>query len=332
VNHRAAELVRTLVSELRATLRATGARASAMLGLFFRAGRRHAAAVFAAGIVALGVIGWAFYARLPGRLPSPLDWRAAAIVLGRDARPGDAVALAPWWAERAREVLPPWVPVMAFPQLAGEDLVGVRRIWLLALPGAPGHRRELDRELTGRAGAIAGPERLGRLELTRYDLRSPMLPLAFLPDRLATAAVSVGDQPCSRDEHGVFRCPAPPFVTVAREVREVDALPRPCLYAHPSPGAPLTLSFPAVPLGRALRGHTGIVGEAALGGASPVRLLVKVDGEDLGSTEEPPAKPGWHRFQMDTQRHAGRTATVTFVVTATDVGHRHFCFDAYTVP
>jgi hypothetical protein len=340
MRRRASELARRCFAGLRSEIRAAGDRGTAAArraalaarGLLWPPSRRHWAGLFAAGIVALGIHGWWFHATLAGRLPSILDWRAAAAVLGRDARPGDAVALEPWWAERAREVLPAWLPVMAFPRLAGEDLVGVRRVWLLALPGAPRHRADLGGDLAARAAAVSGPQRLGGLELTRYDVRSPTLPLAFLPDRLASATVSVGDRPCARDARGAFRCPAPPFVVVAREVREVSYLPRPCLYAHPSPGAPLTLSFPGVPLGRALRGHTGIVGEAAWAGKSAVRLSVKIDGHDEGFTEEPPAQPGWHPFEVDTARHAGRSVTVTFVVTAPDVTRRHFCFDAYVLP
>jgi len=340
VRRHAAQIARACTSELRAALRAVRVRAgsgavraaSATFTLAWPPGRRHAAALFAAGILATGMYGWFFTSTLSGRLPSALDWRAASAVLERDSRPGDAVALAPWWAERAREVLPAWIPVMAFPRLAGEDLVGVRRVWLLSLPGAPGHRLDLARDLAGRTGAVAGPQRLGGLELTRYDLRSPTLPLAFLPDRLASASVSVGGRPCSPDRRGVFRCPAQPFVVVAREVREVDYLPRPCLYAHPSPGEPIILSFPAVPLGRVLRGHTGIVGEAALEGKAPVRLSVKIGDEEVGSVEEPPAKPGWHTFEIDTVRHAGHSGTVTLTVTAADVARRHLCFDAYTLP
>ena len=161
-----------------------------------------------------------------------------------------------------------------------------------------------------------------------------MAPLAFLPDRLATATVSSGERACARDARGDFRCPAPPFVVVAREVREVDFLPRPCLCAHPSPelGGPLTITFPAVPLGRALRGHTGIAGEAALPGEAAVRLTVKIEGQDAGAAEEPPTRPGWHTFQLDTARYAGRVGAVTFTVTAASVDGRHLCFDAYTLP
>lgn len=305
---------------------------------------RHGAAALAAAVGALGLQALVFQARLPGRLPSALDWQAAAALLERDARPGDAVALSPMWAERAREVLPERLPahpgaplvVMAYPRYApaAEDLVGVKRVWLLALPEAPGADRAMARDLEARSSERDGPQRLGAIEVTRYDLKSPVLPLSFLPDRLAGARVRLGDARCAPEPGGGFRCPGPPWARVAREVREMDLLPRPCLFAHPGadPAAPLSIEFPEVPMGRLLRGHTGIAGDAALRGTSPVRLSVKVDGEELGAAQEPPRAPGWHLFQMDTARHAGRQHTLTFTVTAADPGARWFCFDAMTLP
>ena len=94
----------------------------------------------------------------------------------------------------------------------------------------------------------------------------------------------------------------------------------------------LTIEFPEVPMGRVLRGHTGIAGDAALRGGSPVRLAVAVDGEEVGAAQEPPRKPGWHVFQADTARHAGRAHRLAFTISAADPGARWFCFDAMTLP
>lgn len=292
------------------------------------------AAVFLCLVAGFGVYGIAFYARLPGRLPVQDDWKAAATVLGRDTRTGDAVALAPMWAERARLFLPPGLPVMSFPSYLDEDLVNVRRVWLLALPAAPGTTaKKLAAELAAKASAVDGPQRLGNLELTRYDLKSPTLPLAYLPDRLEGAKVTVGSADCPR-EGGTFRCPAPPWVKVERVVREVNYLPRVCLYAHPNPdpAAPLTIEFPAVPLGKTLRGHTGILGEQMLDGNAPVTLAVSVDGAPIGQAEEPPRTPGWHLFQLDTAKWAGQPHALSFRITAPDVWQRIFCFEAMTLP
>jgi len=273
----------------------------------------------------------AFQSRLPSRLPSALDWRSLAALLARDARPGDAVALSPWWAERARGVVPATLPVLAFPRFAGEDLVGVRRVWLVALPDAPGHRWEVEDDLAARAAAMADTVRLGELAVTRYDLRGPTLPLAFLPDRLARASVALGETACAPDGGGGFRCPGS-RATVAREEREVEGLPRPCIVALPPPGgAALRVTFPGVPLGRALRGHLGVVGEAALGGSGPVRLAVSLDGREVGRAQLPPRDPSWRAFQVDTVLEAGRTREVALTL-ALEGEPRPVCLDAYVLP
>jgi hypothetical protein len=299
------------------------------------------AALLAAVVGGLGLHGLAFQATLPSRLPSLVDWQAAAALLSRDARPGDAVALSPEWAGRARELLPERLPerpdvplpLLSLPAYAGEDLAGVRRVWLISIPRAPGHDARIARELAARADEARPPQRLGALEVTRYSLREPLVPLAFLPDRLGTASARVGDAPCSRDGRATLRCGVEPRQPVAREVRDVDGLPRVCVLLHPPPGgSPLALEFPGVPIGRSLRGHTATVGDAPLAGSAPVRLAVRVDGEEVGLVEEPPGRPGWRPFQLDTSRLAGRVRDVSVEVRAADPAHAPFCFEAMTVP
>jgi hypothetical protein len=298
------------------------------------------AALLAAVVGGLGLYGLAFLATLPARLPSEIDWQAAAALLARDARPGDAVALSPPWAGRAREALPERLPdrpdaalpLLALPGYAGEDLAGVRRVWLVSLPRSPGHDDGIARDLAARGDPGRPPQRLGALEVARYDLRAPLVPLAFLPDRLAAASAWVGDAPCPRDARGGLRCGREPWQVVARQVREVDGRPRVCVLAHPPPGgAPLALEFPDVPIGRALRGHAAIVGDGARSGGAPPRMAVRVGGEEVGSVEAPPGPPGWHPFQLDTSRLAGRARDVSFEVHAADPSPRGFCLEAMTV-
>ena len=280
-----------------------------------RSAARAAAVLLAAGVVALGLYGLEFLAALPHRLPSPSDWQEVAARLGREAHPGDAVALAPWWAERARAVVPSSLPVLAFPRIAGEDLPGVRRVWLVALPGVPGGEGLLERDLAGRGVRATPAARVGGLELSRFDLTEPVLPLFRLSERIDGASVSPASGPHP-----------------SREVREVDLLPRDCLVAQPSPGrSPLTLAFPAVPLGRTLRVFTGIVGEAALQGEAPVEVAIALDGRQVALAEEPPAAPGWHRTDVDTATLAGRTATLTVTLRTADRGPRPLCLEAYAL-
>jgi hypothetical protein len=294
---------------------------------------RLGALALALGVGGSGLYGLWFQATLPRRLPSPRDWRSVAALLARDARPGDVVALAPAWAERAREVLPPTLPVLAFPRLAGEDLVGARRVWRVALPGAPGYRAEDRDGLVARAAAVDGPLALGALEVTRVDLRAPTLPLAFLPDRLEGAEVTEGGAPCAARPGGGFACPG--GAGVAREVREVELLPRPCLSGSTGgdPARPLAIAFRGVRLGARLRGHAGVVGEAALEPGGALRVAVDVAGRRAASLEVEGGDVRWQSFEADTAPEAGRTAAVIITVGDADAGDpRPFCLDAYALP
>jgi hypothetical protein len=236
----------------------------------------------------------------PARLPSELDWRAAATLLQRDARPGDAVLLAPAWLERAREVVPPGLPLLARPQLADERLLGVRRAWLLTAPSAMPARRDLARDLAGRSRAW-DTQHLGALEVTRYDLGVPVVPVARLADR-------------------------PPPLAVVRQ-RDGGGSPRRCLELSPAPGAPVTLAFPATPLGRILAGHAAL--ETGHEGP-PVRIAFSVDEEEIGALTL--AGAGWRSFELDTSRHGFTAHLVTVVASAEEPGAGPICLEALALP
>ena len=212
-------------------------------------------------VAAAGILGLWFQATLPARLPTSTDWAAAAAVIARDARPGDAVALAPAWAERAREVLPERVPaspgvplpVLALPSYAEPDapLDGIRRVWLLALPDVPGGPGRAAAELAGRAASVEPPLRIGQLEVSLFPLRTPSLPLWRLADRVPAARSGTAPGP-------------------VRAVREVGFLPRDCVvvsFPGPTP-EPVSLRVEDAPLGSGLRGRVGLVGLPAPGAAS----------------------------------------------------------------
>ena len=296
-------------------------------------GARAVAALFAAAIAALSIHGIVFLAALPSRLPSASDWQRVAARLEREAQPADAVALAPWWAERARAVLPAALPVLAFPRLAGEDLPGIRRVWVVAVPSAPGGTGLVERDLAGRGTRAVAAERVGALALSRFDLAEPVLPLSQLSERIDGASASLMGRPCPRDRGGALRCPGRAGAHVSREAREVDLLPRVCLVIEPPPAAgPLTLTFPAVPLGRTLRVLTGIVGETPQQADAAVKVGIALDGRDAGETEERPGTPGWHRTDVDSAALAGRPATLTFTVRAGRGHPRPICLEAYALP
>lgn len=301
------DLLAREVEALRGTLR-SWADAAHRLWLARPGPVRTAAVAFVAGAAITGAAALVAQARLPDRLPAPRDWAALRTLVEGDARPGDAVVLSPAWAERARELLPASVPVLAHGRWDGEDLLGVRRVWLVSLPRAPGFSPQAESELLRRAARPGPPLRVGELQVTRLELSSPLIPLAFLPDRLARAQG--------------------PRASAVREVREVAGVPRPCLVAGDG-GAPLALplSFEPIRIGRFVRGHVGATGAAAL--PAPVRIALRVGGEEAGVAEVSGA--GFVPFQIDTARFAGQLLPVSLVLTTLG-GGAQLCLDAAALP
>jgi hypothetical protein len=262
-------------------------------------------------------------------MPGADDWAAAGVLLARDARPGDAAVVSPAWAERLRAVVPPHLPVFAYSRYAGEELDGVRRIWLVSLPGAPGFTWDAEVDLLERAARAEAPLTLGGLEVARLDVTYADLPLAFLPDLLDRALVTLAGAPCLPDADGVRRCPEREggAATILRSVAEVGGRPRPCLVLHGAGSAPLALAWPSIPIGRVLRGHLSAAAEGG-GAPPPVRVALRIDGEEAGASDLPSG--GWRPFRFDTGRWSGQPHTV--VLEARAERPATLCLEAVTLP
>jgi hypothetical protein len=272
--------------------------------------------------------------RLPGLLPSELDWSAAAALLERDSRTGDAVVVAPAWAERARAELPARVPVFSLAQYAREPLLGVRRAWLLSLSGAPFSGERVARDVAARASSHGGPQQIGNLTITRYDLAQPSRAIAFLPDWLGQATALLGARPCERDGPFALRCPGDDSIRIAREIRELGGAPRACISTFPGSAAtgPVTLTFPSVPMGLQLRGGAGVIGRLPSEATSAIRVAVQVDGEEVAAVELPPGAPAWKRFEIPTGSLAAEPHAVSVILSSPDPEGRKVCLDLWTLP
>jgi hypothetical protein len=320
-----ARLLRRELDHVRTTLRGWGA-VAARAWRHRPAGPRLAAIAFVCGAAIAGASAIVAQARLPRRLPSARDWDAVRALVERDARPGDAVVLSPAWAERARELLPSATPVLARTRWVGEDMLGVRRVWLVSVPRAPGFSWDPELDLLDRASREVPAEAIGAFEVAVLDLAYPTIPLAFLPDRLAGATVTLGGAACAADPAGAYRCDAPAPARVARDVRELAGAPRPCLAVTLPGGAPLELGLSPVRVGRVVRGHVGALGGGAL---APVRVAVVLDDEEAGAAEI--SGEGFLPFQIDTTRFAGQPREVSLVLT-TPAASAELCLDAVTLP
>jgi hypothetical protein len=228
-----------------------------------------------------------------GSAPEDAAWRAAADRVRAGLRPGDLIVFAPDWIDPiGRRELGDLIPVEAAARM---DAARYGRIWELAIRGAQSP------DTAGLAPVVS--EDVGGIAVRRYE-RAPAIVVGDVLDALPTA-VSTG---------------APPSL----ELAEVGFAPHRCLQVSPAPGAPLRLTFPAFPLGRALVGHVGIADVFTRRDVrSPVRLEVELAGRIIASAEAG-VDDGWVRFAADTPPG---TADVTFVLTARD-RDRKLCFAA----
>jgi hypothetical protein len=260
-------------------------------------------------LLGAALFGLGFQLTVPSRHIPDADYRAAAALVARNAQPGDAVLLYPWWTERARLFLPEGLPVVGYLGSDTDDLWEHPRIWLLAAPGLP--RSDLDGFLKGfgpgRAPlpleGNAGPRTLGKLSVALYrnDRARPVRWSAV--DHQAQARVYL-EHPDGRREacaydRGAFRCPR--RLTVSAGWHELFYQPRRCLFMH-APGGPerLVAEFEHVPGGATLRLSGGIIWEHAWKherSLTPYDVsLREADGAVVGSLRVPVGQEGFlHR-------------------------------------
>lgn len=271
----------------------------------------------------------AFHLSLGALLPSERDYLALSKRLRAESRPGDGVLVLPGWAERLRLYVDPSIPVHALPP-DDPDLAEHDRLWVVTLPFAPGYDPEADLAvLVARFGRPALVSDTSPLMLLRFD-GTRQQAFVRLADRLASAQVSLAGRPCAwQPDHRAgprFQCQQGGWNYVADETREIDYLPRRCMWAHPVRNKPLSIRFPDVPPGSWLEVRGGIVGRAAFEeNRGTVQIRLGLNGADLGSVAFPP-RPGLVTRRFDLPGWTG-PAAIELTVTAEDDGMRHLCFD-----
>lgn len=198
-----------------------------------------------------------FWVRLPGQLPSEQDYLSLREALARDAQPGDAAAVLPFWAERAKLYLR-GLPVLALPNLEVEpDAERSARLWVIAQPDLPrSSARATLKALGRRLTAVGAPRHFGPLELWLFV---PKAGRAASYDFIAHAA------------EAQIQAPVP----LRLEWREFAFLPRRCLVVR---GGPAILRFSNVSVQHGLRVALGALGPGPGAGA---RLQASIDGRAL---------------------------------------------------
>lgn len=277
------------------------------------------------------------HAVIRARVPPRADWKAAAAHVRELARPGDAFAVAPPWADPLlrREL----GDRIALANAGRSDLAPFSRLWALTIRG---HRP---------AGAPSRPpdrvEHFDRVRVLRWDLGPS--PVRFdLVEQVSQAEVSLvrpdGEHPCPWRRPGPrggglgagpavpperFVCdPRRPFLWVAPTIIEDLGLePRRCVSQHPQGRQPVRVRYRDVPLGDRIVLYAGLYyeHERRLEGG-PVDVVIRVDDQVVGRMTHRDGD-GWKRMEAST-RGLGARGTVAVEVSAPAPHRRSLCWAA----
>ncbi len=185
------------------------------------------------------------------------------------------------------------------------------------------------------AGPLAGLAALAGVGLGAYRIAKGGAGLeeGSLAGRLGAAQVSQAGRPCRERRNNRWYCSGRSWNYVGPTAEKFNGAYLPCVWAHPVDEGPLTIRFPKLKLGRALKGGHGIADGAVEGfaGGAPVTLEVEIDGRRVESLTRPNEK-GWAGFRVDTPEWNGKEASLSLTVTTRSAGGRHYCFDARIEP
>ena len=256
-----------------------------------------------------------------------LPWAEATARVRAGFADHDAVAVRPWWAQRAREHLGD-LPFVHARDLAGEDLSRFSRLWVISLPGAAAPGGPF---ADGTYRAVERTQ-VGDLSVDLFELGPRAEVVYDFREALQQARVSIagkrGRRACDRWRDDRWVCTNRDWNYVGRMIVELGDDPRPVIWAHPTEEGPIEVSYPKVPGGRQLLVHTGLTppGARAAGGA-PVTLEVLVAGQPVERIVQP-NRTGHFPRPIDISALGPGPHPVTFRISAPSAGMRHFCFAA----
>jgi hypothetical protein len=171
----------------------------------------------------------------------------------------------------------------------------------------------------------------GSLSLRRLQ-RQELSGSTWLSATLRSSEVSYVDEsghssPCSRWRFGRSFCGPNEWNWMGMAEVQVSGRTERCIWAHPLSGAELHIVFPDVDGSAKLRGRYAFADSALVdSNASPVSFRVLVNDEERVKRVLP-NKSGWNHFTITAQDDASETVDLRFVVSSSNDGRRHFCFD-----
>ncbi len=270
---------------------------------------------------------------------SDSDWRSARASVSADARTGDLVLFAPFWADPiGREFFGDELAGLA--REARPDETRFARAFEVAVHGA--HRAELD------GWNKLSEKRVGKLAISLYANPAPVQVLTDVLALVTPARMSVSqvqnnaEVPCVWQRGpgqpgglGVPQGPAVPgerfvcssgtYVGVA-VLHGLDHHPHSCVFASPpGNGGSLRIKVSGVAFGQSLHGHSGV---QWLYERTPslerIEVAFSAFGRPLGQNVHRVGS-GWTGFEFPTPELAGKTGELTADVTGS--GPRAYCFE-----
>lgn len=278
----------------------------------------------AALLVVASAWGWVEAARAGRTAADPAEAEALASALSEALKPGEVAVVRPTLLGLGTAL--DSLPVMPAPPPPRGDLEGrystaapadlssppSEDAWLPDV--APGDERDLD-------GAAILPLAVG----------GAWSPGVRLLDLMATATVELvpadggAPQRCDPWSGSRLRCGDDGWMQVGRAVTRVGGSTVSCIWAHPQEGRAVRLTFPAVTLGRALRGTVALID--GTGAGADVQVAVSIDGEELGTVRVPGRGPTSVPINLPTPERSGTTGAVTLQVSAPSSRWRQVCLD-----
>jgi hypothetical protein len=292
----------------------------------------------------LGLVELGAHVYFANRAPDLGQWQALAEEVEKLKQPGDLVVTAPAWAEPVARA--------AF----GDDLLPIRD---LGRADNRSYRYAVEVGTLGeRAPELSGWRELERRESGKFTLRrlenpAPVEVKFRFVDHVRPPRLVVSEGDDQERELCRFNPRAPVLtgglhghVTFPRErfvcsggtayfvgvtiIDDQEYLPRRCIFAHPTIGGSLRLTFADVPLGKVIRGYAGLSYFLARDGlGTPVEIRVFAGDRELGRHEHHD-EWGFREFEFSTGEFAGTTQNVDFEIRSELPSQRDFCFTAET--
>lgn len=258
------------------------------------------------------------------RIPSDADLAAAVALVRAELKPGDQLALAPFWALRSMQWAGDLKPT--FDPLLDQRPPAADRLWVVADPEGV---QTLDR-LAARY-PTEHRQQFGRATVACF--RTSRSVSFHAVEQLERAKVSIesgsGSVSCGKWNLDRWACDGKPdWQHVGAEWLDVDFAPRQVVWAHPPPaGERLLVRFAGVPLTDRLEVSAGHTVHGANYGAAPVQIVVRANGTEIGRLQREPGFP-LRAYPIDSSALRGMAVDLEFEISTTNNGANHFVFDA----